>query len=60
MRLLGKSALGIAVDKDGNAYITGGSGSSLYGETNIGQDDIFIIKYNSAGIRQWAKEIGTA
>jgi hypothetical protein len=58
---------GVAVDGSGNVYVTGysnsatadfnpgGSGGIL---TNIGEFDVFVAKYNSAGNFLWAKSMG--
>lgn len=54
----------IAVDGDGNVYITGEfkgtadfSGTSL-SQTNANTEEIFVAKYNSSGTMQWAKRAG--
>jgi uncharacterized delta-60 repeat protein len=39
----------IAVDTDGNVYVTG------YSENTDGNEDYATIKYNSAGVRQWIR-----
>ena len=39
----------IAVDTDGNVYVTG------YSENTAGNEDYATIKYNSAGVRQWVR-----
>ncbi len=54
---------GICTDANNNVYITGMFQSSpitfgSYNLTNIGQDDIFIAKYDSAGNVLWAKGMG--
>lgn len=56
-------ANGIAIDPWGNVYVTGYfySPSMDFGGasvTNAGEWDIFIVKYNSDGIVQWAKSEG--
>lgn len=55
---------GIAVDNNGEVYITGESFSTtmdfgnLIQTTNYGNDDIFIAKYDSSGNAIWAKSVG--
>lgn len=53
------TASAIATDNSGNIYVTGSTKEGLYGNTHVGKFDIFVIKYNSSGIRQWARQIGT-
>ena len=50
---------GVAVDSGGNVYVTGkhesgldfGNGIVIYNEPS---DGVFVVKYNSAGVAQWA------
>lgn len=51
---------GVAVDKDGNIYVTGTTTGNLDGNTNAGKEDIFLIQYNSVGEKQWTKQFGTS
>ena len=44
----------------GNIYVTGRTGGGLDGNTNSGGDDIFLVKYNSSGTKQWTKQLGTS
>jgi len=39
-------------DSSGNIYVTGRTGGGLDGNTNSGGDDIFLVKYNSDGVKQ--------
>ncbi|WP_247232086.1 SBBP repeat-containing protein [Telluribacter sp. SYSU D00476] len=52
----------IAVDKSGNIYTTGHfKGTATFGTTTLtskGEDDVFIVKYNSNGDVLWAKNEG--
>ena len=43
---------GIAIDSSDNIYITGYTQGGLYGNTNAGSYDIFVIKLNTSGIIQ--------
>jgi hypothetical protein len=56
----------MVVDSTGNLYVSGYYGSSPlnipeFEPNNLtlsGTNDVFILKYNSSGIPQWAKKIG--
>ncbi len=56
--------LALALDPLGNVYVTGhfentiAFGSSIL--TRVGKDDAFIVKYNSAGVVQWARSGGSS
>jgi hypothetical protein len=59
---------GIAVDGSGNVYVTGyfRSSTAIFGSTTLtntssgNYSDIFIVKYNSSGVVQWAVKGGGA
>ena len=63
-RLLGTSGsevgYGIAVDTNGNAYITGSTPEDLDGNTNAGNEDIFVSKYDTNGNKLWTKLLGSS
>ena len=40
--------------------MTGDTLGDLDGNTNSGGEDIFLIKYNSSGTKQWTKQLGTS
>ncbi len=62
-KLLGTTAddtgYGVAVDGSGNVYVTGSTGGGLDGNTSAGNDDIFLVKYNDTGTKQWTQQLGT-
>ena len=43
---------GITLDSSGYFYITGHTNGGLYGNTNAGYTDIFLMKLDSSGIIQ--------
>jgi len=45
-------ANGVATDPSGNVYVTGGTYGGLDGNTNAGNTDLFVVKYNSSGTKQ--------
>jgi len=57
-------AYDIACDNSGNSYITGVyNGTATFGTTtltSLGNYEIFIAKYNSSGVFQWAKSAGSS
>ena len=50
---------GVTTDSSGNIYVTGSTSGDLDGNTSSGYSDIFLIKYNSSGTKQWTKQLGT-
>jgi len=56
----GDSAEGVTVDSSDNIYVTGQTAGGLDGNTNSGSDDLFLVKYNSSGTKQWTRQLGTS
>ncbi|MEJ2140932.1 MAG: SBBP repeat-containing protein [Gammaproteobacteria bacterium] len=52
----------IAVDTNGNSYVTGSTSGDLVGTGNVGGsgNDIFIAKYDASGNPLWIKQLGSA
>ena len=46
---------GIALDSEGNAFLTGHTHGSLGGESSAGSTDIFLMKFDASGAWQWAQ-----
>ena len=53
-------ANGVATDSSGNVYVTGDTYGGLDGNTSAGYNDLFVVKYNSSGTKQWTKQLGTS
>jgi uncharacterized delta-60 repeat protein len=58
--LWGDMGYGVTVDSSDNIYVTGWTSGPLDGNTNSGSSDIFLLKYNSSGTKQWSKQLGTS
>lgn len=54
------SGYGITVDSPGNIYVTGNTGGGLDGNSITGNSDVFVIKYDSSGNKQWTKQLGVS
>jgi len=52
--------IGVTTDSSDNVYVTGYTGGGLDGNTSSGGRDIFLVKYNSSGTKQWTKQLGTS
>jgi hypothetical protein len=51
-------ARGVAVDADGNVFVSGDTTGGLGGE-NAGETDAFLSKYSADGELIWARQLGT-
>ena len=51
---------GLAVDSSDNIYVTGHTNGGLDSNTNSGGHDIFLVKYNSSGTKQWTQQFGSS
>jgi hypothetical protein len=54
-----ESAASVRVDRAGNAYVVGGTRAALPGQTNIGDYDGFIGKFDAGGKQVWIRQFGT-
>ena len=55
----GDYGFSVTSDSSNNVYVTGYTGGGLDGNTNSGSWDIFLVKFNSSGTKQWTKQLGT-
>ena len=51
---------GVTTDSSDNIYLTGRTPGGLDGNKSSGGKDIFLVKYNSIGTKQWTKQLGTS
>lgn len=59
--LAGDGGDSVAVDPNtGDVYITGETAGSFDGNTNAGGFDLFLVKYDSSGVKQWSRQLGTS
>jgi hypothetical protein len=54
----GSAARGVAVDASG-IYVVGDTNSPFPGQTGSGGADVFVRKYDTAGIAAWTREFGS-
>ncbi|MFL5814865.1 MAG: SBBP repeat-containing protein [Bdellovibrionia bacterium] len=54
------AARGVATDSSGNVFVAGNTDGGLDGNTLTGSIDFFVTKYDSAGVKQWTKQLGKA
>jgi uncharacterized protein (UPF0548 family) len=58
----GKIASGnsVATDANGNVYVAGHTFGGLDGNTLTGNQDFFVTKYDSSGVKQYTRQLGVA
>ena len=49
---------GVYLYSSDNIHVSGQSNGGLEGNINSWSDDIFLVKYNSSGTKQWTKKLG--
>ena len=54
-----EEAMGISKDQQNSIFIVGSTYGGLEGESHQGSSDIFILKYNELGAKQWSDQLGT-
>ena len=50
----------VTVDSSNNIYVMGNTNGGLDGNTQVGNGDFFLVKYNSSGTKQWTQQMGTS
>ena len=53
-------AYGLAIDASGNIFSTGYTDGNLDGQTKTGTNDLFVVKYNPVGVKQWTRLLGAS
>ena len=53
-----ESEISMTFDSSDNVYISGYTRNGLEGNENSGDFSVFLVKYNSSGIREWIKKLG--
>ena len=48
------------LDSLNNIYVTGHTEGSFDGNTNSGGSDIFLVKYDTSGVKQWSVQTGSS
>lgn len=53
-------AQGVALDSTGNVYLAGSTFGDLDGNPSAGGQDLFLLKFDLAGVPRWASQFGTS
>ena len=51
---------GVTTDSSGNVYVVGSTSGALDGNSSAGNNDLFVVKFNSSGTKQWTQQLGTS
>lgn len=52
-------AAGVAADASGNLVVAGFTDGGLDGNANVGGVDGFVVRYDTDGVKQWTRQLGT-
>ena len=55
-----QTGYGVAIDSSGNAWLAGRTNGGFDGQSKTGTEDAFLIKFNSAGVKQSTMLMGVA
>lgn len=50
----------VSVDGLGNVYVAGETTGAFSGYTNAGKEDVFLLKYDTAGTLAWTEQFGSS
>ncbi|MGK5093171.1 SBBP repeat-containing protein [Deltaproteobacteria bacterium TL4] len=50
---------GIAVDAKDQLYMVGSTSGALQQDHHVGGFDVFVLKFDPSGVRQWVQQLGT-
>ncbi|QSQ26004.1 SBBP repeat-containing protein [Pyxidicoccus parkwayensis] len=50
----------VSADSVGNVYVSGWTEGGLDGNVRMGPQDLFVVKYNAAGVKQWTRQLGSS
>jgi len=50
----------VEVASSGNIYVAGSTNGSLPNSSNVRHSDVFLVKFNSSGEKQWHQQIGSS
>lgn len=49
----------VACDQTSNVFVVGTTGAGLDGQPFAGMTDAYVVKYNTNGVKQWTRQLGT-
>ena len=53
-------ATAVVADSSNSIYVFGETSGNLDGNTSLGGRDFFLVKYDSAGNKQWTQQMGSS
>ena len=50
----------VATDSSGNIYVAGYTNGTMDGVTSASGNDLYVLKYDSTGTKEWSKQLGSS